>query len=69
IKKIIKTTPAIFSFGVPFTQLGFKSDIAPYILKLAQDRHYVFADDLEKIQANQNNEKRLLWNALKSVLA
>jgi hypothetical protein len=68
IKAVIVGTKAVFSFGVPFTSLGFKSDLPAYILKMAQEKHYLYADDLQTIQANSNNEKRNLWGALKNIL-
>jgi hypothetical protein len=68
IKAVIAGTKAVFSFGVPFTSLGFKSDLPAYILKMAQEKHYLYADDLQTIQANTNNEKRNLWGALKNIL-
>lgn len=68
IKAVIESTNAVFSFGVPFTSLGFKADLPAYILKMAREKHYLYADDLPTIQANANNEKRNLWNALKNIL-
>ncbi len=68
IKAVIESTNAVFSFGVPFTSLGFKADLPAYILKMAREKHYLYADDLQTIQLNANNEKRNLWSALKNIL-
>jgi hypothetical protein len=68
IKAVIESTKAVFSFGVPFTSLGFKADLPAYVLKMAREKHYLYADDLKTIQANANNEKRSLWDALKNIL-
>jgi hypothetical protein len=68
IKAVIESTNAVFSFGVPFTSLGFKADLPAYVLKMAREKHYLYADDLQTIQANANNEKRNLWDALKNIL-
>ncbi len=68
IKAVIESTNAVFSFGVPFTSLGFKADLPAYILKMAREKHYLYADDLQTIQLNANNEKRNLWGALKNIL-
>jgi hypothetical protein len=68
IKAVIESTKAVFSFGVPFTSLGFKADLPAYVLKMAREKHYLYADDLKTIQANTNNEKRSLWDALKNIL-
>jgi hypothetical protein len=68
IKAVIESTNAVFSFGVPFTSLGFKADLPAYVLKMAREKHYLYADDLQTIQANANNEKRNLWEALKNIL-
>jgi hypothetical protein len=68
VKELISQTKALFSFGVPFTQLGFKSDLGPYTLKMVNGKNYLFADDLNTIMLNSNNEKRSLWNALKKIL-
>jgi hypothetical protein len=68
IKAVIESTNAVFSFGVPFTSLGFKADLPAYVLKMAREKHYLYADDLQTIQSNANNEKRNLWDALKNIL-
>jgi hypothetical protein len=68
IKAVIESTKAVFSFGVSFTSLGFKAELTTYELKTAREKHYLYADDLQTIQANANNEKRKLWDALKNIL-
>lgn len=67
IRAIIAETKALFSFGVPFTSLGFKADLTTYVLKMAKEKHYLMGDPLEIIMLNQNNEKRMLWDALRGI--
>ncbi|HLO45140.1 MAG TPA: hypothetical protein VK175_12465 [Leadbetterella sp.] len=56
----------IVSFGVAMSKLGSNLLLFPYQLQEKQSVRYLLVDDLKTIQANQKDEKRLLWAALKT---
>jgi hypothetical protein len=55
----------IISFGVAMSKLGSDLLLFPYQLQEREAKKYLIVDDLKTIQANQKDEKRLLWAALK----
>jgi hypothetical protein len=55
----------IISFGVAMSKLGSDLLLFPYQLQEREAKKYLIVDDLKTIQANQKDEKRLLWGALK----
>lgn len=57
----------IVSFGVAISKLGSNLLLFPYQLQEKQSVKYLLVDDLNTIQANQKDEKRLLWAALKNL--
>ncbi len=56
----------IISFGVGMSKLGNDLLLFPYQGQEKQAIKYLLVDDLKTIQANQKDEKRLLWAALKT---
>lgn len=56
----------IISFGVAMSKLGNDLLLFPYQSQEKLSIKYLLVDDLKTIQANQKDEKRLLWAALKS---
>lgn len=57
----------IISFGVAMSKLGSNLLLFPYQVQKNSNTNYLIVDDLATIQANQKDEKRLLWAALKSM--
>jgi hypothetical protein len=57
----------IISFGIVMNKLGSDLLLFPYQIQLHQSVKYLFVDDLQAIQSNQKDEKRLLWAALKNM--
>jgi hypothetical protein len=57
----------IISFGVAMSKLGGNLLLFPYQVQTNFGSNYLIVDDLATIQANQKDEKRLLWAALKSM--
>jgi hypothetical protein len=57
----------IISFGVVMNKLGSDLLLFPYQSQQHQSVRYLFVDDLQAIQSNQKDEKRLLWAALKNM--
>lgn len=55
----------IISFGVGMSKLGNDLLLFPYQSQEKLAAKYLLVDDLKTIQANQKDEKRLLWSALK----
>jgi hypothetical protein len=57
----------IISFGVGMGKLGSDLLLYPYQGQHYQNVKYLLVDNLPAIEANQKDEKRLLWSALKSM--
>lgn len=57
----------IISFGVGMGKLGSDLLLFPYQSQHYQNVKYLLVDNLPAIEANQKEEKRLLWSALKSM--
>ncbi|MCP9766327.1 hypothetical protein EGI22_00305 [Lacihabitans sp. LS3-19] len=63
----LSSAKELISFGVAMSKLGSDLLLFPYQVQKKSETNYLIVDDLATIQANQKDEKRLLWAALKSM--